>query len=107
MKQTLLYKVGEKISLVSELSQPVEQITQMTQHALKASASSVLLLDEEKKELFFQIANGEAEKTLERIRLNAQSGVAGWVACHGKPLIINDVTKDQRLNKDIDRMQYG
>ena len=58
----LLCEVGKKVGSVSRLAKLVEQITQMTQHTLRASASSVLLLDEENDELYFDIAEGEAVK---------------------------------------------
>lgn len=100
----LLYEVGKKVGSLSGLTQLVKQTTQMTQHTLKASASSVLLFDEGTQELFFKVAEGEAGKALKQIRLDSHSGIAGWVACHGKPLIINDVRKDPRFNKGIDEI---
>ena len=38
------------------------------------------------------------------MRINKQSGIAGWVARNGKPLIVNDVTKDPRFYKFIDEI---
>jgi len=102
IRMDLLTEIGRKVGSVSELSQLVEQITQMTQHTIKASASSVLLLDVEKQELFFYVAEGKAGKALKQVRLSTQSGIAGWVARHGKPLIVNDVTKDERFDKGVD-----
>jgi HD-GYP domain-containing protein (c-di-GMP phosphodiesterase class II) len=100
----LLYAVGKKVGSVSELSKLVKQITQMTQRTLQANASSVLLFDDEERELRFEIAEGKSEKALRKMRLNAKSGIAGWVAQNKKPIIINDVTHDQRFNKSIDEV---
>ncbi len=100
---SLLHDIGKKVGSVSQLAQLVAQITQMTQHALNATASSVLLLDEPTQELVFQVADGEAGKQLKQLRLSAQSGIAGWVVQHGKPLIVNNVNEDERFNKGIDR----
>ena len=100
----LLYEVGKKVSSVSRLTQLLKQMTQMTQHTLKASASSVLLFDEGKQTLSFKVAEGEVGKVLKQVRLDSQSGIAGWVACHGKPLIVNDVRKDPRFYKGIDEV---
>jgi putative nucleotidyltransferase with HDIG domain len=75
----------------------------MTQQTLSASASSVLLLDEENQELTFEVAKGEAGKHLKNIRLNENSGIAGWVVQNHKPAIINDVSKNEHFNRDIDR----
>jgi len=98
----LLYKISQRVSSVSDVSKLVEQITQITQDSLKASASSILLLDAEMQELFFEVAKGQAKKVLKQMRIGANSGIAGWVATHSKPLIVNDVAKDQRFNSAID-----
>ena len=99
----LLRNVGKKVGSVAELTQLVEHVTKMTQHALNASASSVLLLDDTHQELFFEIAEGRAGKQLKQSRLSAQSGIAGWVVRNGKPLIVNDVAKDPRFDRGVDK----
>ena len=68
----LLYKIGQRVSSTSDMSKFVEQITQITQQSLKASASSVLILDAEEQELFFEVAQGEAKKVLKQIRIGIQ-----------------------------------
>ena len=100
----LLYEVGKKVGSASQLIPVVKQITVMTQRTLAASASSVLLLGDQEQELFFEVAVGPAGKTLRQVRLGMQSGIAGWVASHGKPLIINDVSSDQRFDKSVDEV---
>ena len=62
----LLYRVSQKVVSVSGLAKLLKQTTQMTQHTLKASAASVLLLDAGKQELFFKVAEGESGKTLKK-----------------------------------------
>jgi HD-GYP domain-containing protein (c-di-GMP phosphodiesterase class II) len=98
----LLARVGKKIGSVSQLTELVKQTTRMTQYALRASASSVLLLDEETDELYFDFAAGEAGHALRKMRLSSESGIAGWVIHHKRPLIVNDVTKDKRFYKKVD-----
>ena len=98
----LLCEVGKKVGSVSQLTQLVEQVTQMTQRTLNASASSVRLLDDQERELLFEVAEGQARRQLRQARLSAQCGIAGWVARHGEPLIVNDVSKDKRFDKGVD-----
>ncbi len=100
----LLYEVGKKVGSVSHLKQLVEHITQMTQYTLNAAASSVLLVSDQDEELFFEVAVGSAGKVLRQIRVSTKSGITGWVVRNGKPVIINDVTKDQRFNQGLDEM---
>jgi len=98
----LLYEVAEQASSISEVSKLIEEILQATQHILQASASSLFLIDQEKRQLYVQAAGGKAENVLRQMRLDIDSGIAGWVARNGEPVVANDVTEDERFNKDID-----
>ncbi|MEE8374483.1 MAG: ATP-binding protein [Dehalococcoidia bacterium] len=99
----LLYEIGRKASSVSEVSSLIAQIMSMTEQTLKASASSILMLDEEAQELYFEFAEGEVGQTLRQVRMSVESGIAGWVVRYGKPLIVNDVANDERFCEAIDR----
>ncbi|MEJ2739405.1 MAG: HD domain-containing phosphohydrolase [Dehalococcoidia bacterium] len=98
----LVYEISRKAALAYDLTKLLNDIVFMVEKTIKASASSVLLFDEEKDELYFDIARGTAQDSLKHIRIDAKSGIAGWVAHHGKPLIANDVANDPRFNQHID-----
>ena len=97
-------KLWLKVSAVKLEYPLIASYTRMTQHAFNASACSLLLPDEENQELLFKFANGPVGKQIRRLTVNKQSGIAGWVAQNGKPLIVNDVNKDRRFNKFIDEV---
>jgi HD-GYP domain-containing protein (c-di-GMP phosphodiesterase class II) len=103
LRMNLLKNIHTGISSAAGLSELVKQIMQMAQSTLRASASSVLLLDEEKQELYFELAQGDASGGLKQIRISAQTGIAGWVIQNREPLIVNDVYKDQRFFKSVDK----
>ena len=65
---------------------------------------SLLMADEEKEELYFAIAVGDASEALKTVRLKMGEGIAGWVAKHGEPLVVPDVYSDPRFAKRIDEM---
>jgi diguanylate cyclase (GGDEF)-like protein len=65
---------------------------------------SLLMADEEKEELYFAIAVGDASEALKTVRLKMGEGIAGWVAKHGEPLLVPDVYTDPRFAKRIDEM---
>jgi len=71
---------------------------------LHAEASTLMLVDEAKGELVFKIPAGPAEHVLREQRMPIDQGVAGWVAMHGEPLIIPDVSIDNRFYKQIDSL---
>ena len=100
----LLCEVGKKVGSVPKIEKLVKNITQMTQQTLKAAASSILLFGDGREELLFEVAEGKAGKALKQIRLSPRSGIAGWVARYGKPLIVNDVATDQRFERSLDEI---
>lgn len=100
----LLHDVGHKVATVPQLEQLAGTVTQMAQQSLGASASSLLLLDDNGQELLFEVARGESVEPLKQVRLQTGSGIAGWVARHGKPLIVNDVRHDSRFDHSADNI---
>ncbi|MBI2412640.1 MAG: GAF domain-containing protein [Deltaproteobacteria bacterium] len=70
---------------------------------MRAEAGSLLLVDEKNKQLYFEVALGEKGDKIKEVRLNIGEGIAGWVAKHGRPLVINDVARDRRFQSNVDK----
>lgn len=77
----------------------IEAATRLTE----SEVGSLLLVDEEKNELFFEVALGEKGEKVKEIRLKMGEGIAGWVAKTGEAVIIDDVQNDPRFFKDADK----
>ncbi|MEW6410501.1 MAG: HD-GYP domain-containing protein, partial [Nitrospirota bacterium] len=69
---------------------------------MECEVGSLLLVDEERGDLFFEVALGEKGDQVKEIRLKIGKGIAGWVAEKGEPAIINDVQNDPRFFKKAD-----
>jgi GAF domain-containing protein len=69
---------------------------------VNASDGSLMLVDEETKELVFAVVHGQAKERLTGYRLSHGSGIAGWVASHRQPQIVQDVRRDTRFSPLID-----
>lgn len=69
---------------------------------VNAETGSLLLVDRETGELFFEVALGEKGSALKEIRLAKGQGIAGWVAETGESLIVHDVASDPRFFKGAD-----
>jgi putative nucleotidyltransferase with HDIG domain len=80
----------------------VDQTIKMTQQTIGASAASVLLFSDNENELFFEVASGPVGKELKQIKVSIDTGIAGWVARTGKPLIVNDVNENKSFHGNID-----
>ncbi|MCX7769786.1 MAG: HD domain-containing protein [Proteobacteria bacterium] len=76
----------------------IEAITEI----VSAEVGSLLLYDEEKDELFFDVALGDKGEIIKKIRLKIGEGIAGSVAQSRKSLIVNDVNKDPRFFRKAD-----
>jgi len=103
---------AKRLALLSQLSQVLnstldpKEIRRRAMEAatrlMKAEVGSLLLVHEENRRLYFEVALGEREEDLKTISLNFGEGIAGWVAQHGKPLIVNSPEKDRRFFKGVD-----
>ncbi|MFH1651199.1 MAG: HD domain-containing phosphohydrolase [Chloroflexota bacterium] len=98
----ILYEVAQQASSVGEISGLLEEILRVTQRILRASASSLLLINEEKGEFYLQAAGGDKSSILKQVQLGLDSGIVGWVAHHGTALIVNDAYRDKRFNRHVD-----
>lgn len=67
-----------------------------------AEAGSLLFLDAETGELYFDVATGEKGDTIKTIRLQKGQGIAGWVAENHLPMIIENTSSDPRFCKTVD-----
>ena len=71
---------------------------------MHSQTSSLMLIDEQTDELVFEVARGKSGKKIkEKFRLKLGQGIAGWVALHGKPLVVPDVSKDPRFFSKPDK----
>lgn len=71
---------------------------------LHADAGSLLLVDDENGELYFEVATGEKGDKLKEMRLKIGEGLAGWVAQHGEAVMVDDVHQDSRFCSIADRI---
>lgn len=97
-----LYQVGQALASTLDMRQVLEQTTELAATMLRAEASTLMLVDEETNELVFEIPHGEAKQVLSQYRLPMGQGVAGWVATHGEPALINDTSRDPRFTNQVD-----
>lgn len=94
-------------SLINSSLDPDEirkRAIEVTTKVLNAEAASLLLLDNGTGELHFDVVTGEKADKVKQIRMKKGVGIAGWVAEHGKPLIIHDALSDPRVFKTADKV---
>jgi sigma-B regulation protein RsbU (phosphoserine phosphatase) len=96
--------VDASVRLNSLLSLPelLAAIMQTATALMKAETSSLMVLDEAKKELTFEVATGTKGQNVTEMRVPADQGIAGWVLKNGKAAVVNDVKTDKRFYAKID-----
>jgi GAF domain-containing protein len=82
-------------------SQLLELIISTAAHVLRATHGSLFLLDEETRELVFEVALGEPIHEFKKLRLPLGHGIAGLVAVTGQAMAIADVADDPRHASEI------
>ncbi|MEU3985176.1 GAF domain-containing protein [Streptomyces sp. NPDC026672] len=79
----------------------LQSVVDVARAIFGAAAGSVFLLDEERNELVFQAVSGQGEDVLVGRRFPARSGIAGWVALSGEPMIVDDLTRNSDFDRDF------
>lgn len=97
-----LIHVSKTVNSHLDLDTVLESVMSVTAEVMQVEASSLVFIDDETGDLVFHIAQGEKAGEVKSIRMKQGEGVIGWVAQSGKPLIVNDATKDSRFYKKID-----
>ena len=82
-----LMELSALINSTLEISEVKRRAIEAAMKLLDAEAASLLLIDPESGDLFFEVALGDKGTTLKEVRLKKGQGIAGWVAEKGKPLI--------------------
>ncbi|MCG5212952.1 GAF domain-containing protein [Streptosporangium sp. KLBMP 9127] len=78
----------------------LQSIVEVARHVFDSAAASIFLVDDDTGELVFEAVSGEGEKHLLGMRFPAGTGIAGWVAASGQPLIVDDVSEVTQFAHD-------
>jgi diguanylate cyclase (GGDEF)-like protein len=96
-------EVSKTLTSSLELNDILTKIMKKAKEMTKAEAWSVLLVDEETGDLVFEKTEGKKTREIQKFRLKIGEGIAGWVAQEGMPVVIPDVSKDERFFGKIDK----
>lgn len=97
-QMTVLFEVAKRAGASLKLDHVLNIIIEDSCKFLKSDISVIRLLNERTKELWVAATRGLSDDVVRRLPLlKVGEGVAGWVAEHGEPLNIDDVSKEQRF----------
>jgi len=101
---SIFHDVAKALTSSLDLDSILQTIMEKMAEYFRPDTWSLLMVDEERDELYFAIAVGDAAQSLKDMRLKVGEGIAGWVARHGEGLVVPDVYNDQRFARRVDEM---
>jgi len=94
---TILYEVGKKLSSTLDLDALLKHALELLREQWGYPLCGILLLDQEKNELFIRKVIGRDIEEVKHLRFRVGvDGIVGWVAHAGEFLYVPDVSKDPR-----------
>ncbi|MGC2258100.1 MAG: sensor domain-containing diguanylate cyclase [Candidatus Sulfotelmatobacter sp.] len=102
----IFHDVAKALTSSLDLDSILQTIMEKMAEYFRPDTWSLLMVDEQKDELYFAIAVGAAAEALKDIRLKLGEGIAGWVAKHGEQVVLSDAESDPRFAKRIDEATH-
>jgi len=97
-----MIEVSAAINSSLNLTKVLNRVMETAAKILGAETSSIFLVDEEKQELYIEIATGEIGQRVKQIRMPMDKGVVGTVVKEGKSQLVADAQNDPRFYKKVD-----
>ena len=99
---TVFHELGKALTSSLQLDQVLRTIMEKINEVLRPDTWSLLLMDLDKQELYFQIATGKGAEALKDVRIKVGQGLAGWVAQSGEAVVVADTSNDSRFFGQVD-----
>jgi len=91
-----LLEITRTLSSTLEPQKVLKLIIERAINNTGATSGSLILIDKVSSILNIEVARGFTDKIIEETKLKIGEGITGWVAKNAEPLLINDVSKDER-----------
>src|SRR6267142_2812505 len=98
----VFHELGKALTSSLQLDQVLRTIMEKIDEFLRPDTWSLLLVDEIKQELYFELAVGKGAQALKDVRIKMGQGIAGWVAQNDEAVIVPDVSQDTRFFSKVD-----
>jgi GAF domain-containing protein len=98
----VFHQLTRSLTSSFELDTILRTILEHMERTIDAELWTLLMVDEEKQDLYYAIAAGGEHAALRDLRVKMGEGVAGWVAQNGQTLIVPEEQQDPRLRQEND-----
>jgi len=98
-----LYHAIQQLLSETDLMKLLDRTLYYAMTVLDSQDGALLLTDDEKGDLVFVLVQGRVREKLPGYRLKRNEGIAGWVATHREPVIVNNTRADPRFSSRVDQ----
>src|SRR5580692_7522334 len=99
---SIFHDVAKALTSSLDLDSILQTIMEKVAEYFRPDTWSLLMVDEQKDELYFAIAVGDKAEALKNVRLKLGEGIAGWVAKNGESRVVPDVRTDPFFASRVD-----
>ncbi len=101
-----ILRIGRALPEYPDLEELLDYVSSEVKNLLDAEGALVILTDEERRELFFRGAaydDSDTQQRIKEISFPAKKSIAGKVIRTGKPVIVEDTSKDPDFYSGVDK----
>ncbi len=96
----LFHDVARALTSSLDLPTILRCILEQMEPFFRPESWSLLIVDEQRRDLYYAVARGTSDEALQTIRIPLGTGVPGWVALHGEALITGGDGTNARLTDE-------
>ncbi len=96
----VFHKLAQSLNSSFDLDTILRTILEHMERLLQTELWTLLMVDEERQDLYYALAAGGEEEALHDLRVKVGEGVAGWVVQHGETLIVPEADDDPRARDE-------
>ena len=100
----IISDISHSLTSTLNLEEIISQVTDAVRRVLGAESLTIGLTDPSGTEIVFvEALMGPAFRHMPPVSFKIGQGIAGWVALHGEPAIVNNAYEDLRFSTKVDR----
>lgn len=92
----MLLEVADVVNTTLDLDTTLRRVSELVRKVIDYEIFAILLLNEKTQELRIRFQVGYSREVAERTKVKVGEGVSGLAAQNREPVLVGDVTKDQR-----------
>ncbi len=100
----IISEISTSLTSTLHLDEIIGQVTDAVRRVLGTESLTIGLTEPNRGEVFFvEALTGPSFREMPPVSFKIGKGIAGWVALHGEPALVNDAYTDERFSPKVDR----